>query len=344
MFWGNTKEGAAKKYILSNENGMVVELSDFGASILALKVPDKQGTLVDVMLGYDTVDEYYDNACGFGAYIGRNANRIGEAKVEIEGLTYTLEANNKGVNNLHSGNNRSHYHLYEAEKGQCTEGEYVEFSRVSPHLEQGFPGNLNQKIRYVLTPDNALQIQYHMVSDTSTVINVTNHSYFNLSGHDRGDVLSHELIVYSDEFLLCDENLLPTGEIAKVEGTPMDFRQVHLVGERINEEFEPLRLAGGYDHNYILPNDKQMRKAAWVRSSATGIAMEVWTDLCGMQVYSGNFLNHKKGKNNTYYEKNAGICFETQFYPNSCKEKAFPSCIFGPNEVLETTTVYKFFS
>ena len=344
-FWGNTKEGkAAKKYILSNAKGMEVTLSDFGASILAVKVPDKTGALVDVLLGYDTLEEYYDNSCGFGSYVGRNANRIGGAKVVIDNVTYALEANSKDINNLHSGNNRSHYQFYETETGKCADGEYVEFCRISPHLEQGFPGNLQQKIRYILTEENTLQIQYYMVSDATTVINVTNHSYFNLAGHDSGDILSHELEVYSDEFLLCDENLLPTGEIAKVEGTPMDFRQMHLVGERINEDYEPLRLAGGYDHNYILPNDKQMRKAAWLRCPDTGIEMETWTDLCGMQVYSGNFLNHKKGKGGAFYERNAGICFETQFYPNSCNEKAFPSCVFKAGEVFETITVYKFFS
>ena len=342
-FWGHTREGqAAKKYVLTNANGMEVVLSDFGASILIVKVPDQKGDMVDVMLGYDTLEEYYDNSCGFGAYVGRNANRIAEAKVTLDGVTYELEANSKGINNLHSGSNRSHYQFYDAEIGCCAEGEYVEFSRVSPHMEQGFPGNLQQKIRYILTNDNELQIKYNMVSDKTTVINVTNHSYFNLSGHDSGDILSHELVICSDEFLLSDENLLPTGEIAKVEGTPMDFREMHLVGERIQEDYEPLVFAGGYDHNYILPNDKQLRKAAWSRSPKTGIAMEVWTDLCGMQVYTGNFLDHRKGKGGVYYEKQGGICFETQFYPNSCNEKAFPSCVFGPGEVFESTTVYKF--
>ena len=183
------------------------------------------------MFIYDTLEEYYDNSCGFGAYVGRNANRIGGAKVVIDNVTYALEANSKDINNLHSGNNRSHYQFYETETGKCADGEYVEFCRISPHLEQGFPGNLQQKIRYILTEENTLQIQYYMVSDATTVSNVTNHSYFNLAGHDSGDILSHELEVYSDEFLLCDENLLPTGEIAKVEGTPMDFRHYDWRGD-----------------------------------------------------------------------------------------------------------------
>ena len=342
-FFGCTKEGkAAKRYLLFNPSGMEVELSDFGATILAIRVPDKDKTPVDIMLGYDTLEEYYDNACSFGAYVGRNANRIGNAEVTLEGVTYRLEANSKGVNNLHSGSNRSHYHLYASVCGEDERGAYVEFQRVSPHLEQGFPGNLSQRIRYTLTHENGLEIQYHAVSDATTVINLTNHSYFNLSGHDSGDILSHEMEVYSDAFLLTDENLLPTGEIASVEGTPMDFRSMHTVGERIGADYEPLKLAGGYDHNYILPNDGRLKKAAWLRSPKSGIAMEVWTDLCGMQVYSGNFLNHRKGKGGVFYERNAGICFETQFYPNSCNERSFPSCVFSAGEEFSSATVYKF--
>lgn len=341
--FGYTREGKeAKRYLLSNQLGMEVELSDFGASILAIRIPNKHGAIVDVLLGYDTLDEYYDNSCGFGAYIGRNANRIEGAQVILDGVTYQLEANSKDVNNLHSGNNRSHYQLYRAECGENTKGSYVEFFRISPHLEQGFPGNLTQRIRYTLTNDNALEISYDAVSDMATVINLTNHSYFNLSGHNSGDVLSHEMKVYSDAFLLTDENLLPTGEIASVEGTPMDFREMHTVGERIGADYEPLKLAGGYDHNYILSNDKQMKCIAWVRSPQSGIEMETWTDLCGVQVYSGNFLNSKKGKNGAIYQKHAGICFETQFYPNSCKEESFPSCVFEASEEFVSTTIYKF--
>lgn len=341
--FGYTKEGKeAKRYLLSNKNGMEVELTDFGATILTLQVPDKDGSLVDVMLGYDTIEEYHDNSCGFGAYIGRNANRIGGACVTLDGVSYELEANQKGINNLHSGSNRSHYQLYQAVCGECEAGSYVEFSRISPHLEQGFPGNLEQCIRYTLTADNTLKIKYYAVSDATTVINLTNHSYFNLSGHDDGSILDHELEVYADAFLLTDAMLLPTGEIASVEGTPMDFRTVHTVGERIGADYEPLKLAGGYDHNYNLPNDGMQKKAVWVRSPKSGIEMEVWTDLCGIQIYTGNFLNHRHGKGGIFYEKNAGICFETQFYPNSCKEPAFPSCVFKAGEVFESETSFVF--
>jgi len=341
--FGYTREGMqAKRYILTNHQGMVVELSDFGASILAIKFPDKHGKHLDILLGYDTLDEYYDNSCGFGAYIGRNANRISEACVTLDGVTYKLEANQKGINNLHSGNNRSHYQYYQAVCGENEEESYVEFSRISPHLDQGFPGNLEQRIRYTLTQDNVLRIKYYAVSDATTVINLTNHSYFNLSGHDDGTVLDHELEVYSEAFLLTDDTLLPTGEIASVEGTPMDFRTMHTVGERINADYLPLKLAGGYDHNYILTNDGRQKKAAWIRSPKSGIEMEIWTDLCGIQIYTGNFLNHRRGKGGVFYERNAGICFETQFYPNSCKEPAFPSCVFQMGQAYESETSFVF--
>lgn len=342
QFWGRTRDGQiASSYLLRNSNGMEVEVSDFGASILAIRIPDDMGEKRDVLLGYDTLEEYYDNACGFGAYIGRNANRIGNAEVTIDGVSYQLEANSHG-NNLHSGSNRSHYQFYNTIFGGEPDGDYVEFSRTSPHLEQGFPGNLQQIIRYTLTEKNELRISYCMKSDRATVINPTNHFYFNLGGHDSGDVLGHVVEVYSDSFLLTDANLLPTGEIASVEGTPMDFRKAHTVGERIGEDYEPLKLAGGYDHNYILPNDKKLKKVAKIVCPETGITMEVESDRCGMQVYSGNFLNGKHGKDGAVYRKRAGICFETQFYPNSCKQPGFPSCIFKGGEEMKSTTVYRF--
>lgn len=340
--FGFTKEcEQASKYILENNNGLEVETSDFGALVLAIRVPDKLGNKKDVVLGFETLEEYYNTATGFGAYIGRNGNRIEGACVTIEGVEYKLDANNNG-NNLHSGYDRSHTKFYQTVIGENVEGSFVEFSRISPHMEQGFPGNLNQKIRYTLTDKNEFIIDYEMVSDRTTVVNPTNHSYFNLAGHDSGTVLNHEMEIYSDGFLLTDEKLIPTGEIADVTGTPMDFRQKKTVGKDIFAEYLPLAIAGGYDHNYVLPNDGRLKKAAKLHSPESGISMEVYTDLCGLQIYSGNFLKGEKGKDGGRYVKHTGICFETQFYPNACKEPKFPSSILPAGNVFRSRTVYKF--
>ncbi len=340
--FGITKDGEqASKYIMKNNSGLELEVSDFGALVLAIRVPDKNSVHSDVVLGFDTLEEYYDIATGFGAYIGRNGNRIEGACVTIDGVEYKLDANNNG-NNLHSGNDRSHTRFYQTISGESKEGSFVEFSRVSPHMEQGFPGNLEQKIRYTLTEKNELVIDYEMVGDKTTVVNPTNHSYFNLAGHNSGTILNQEMEIYSDGFLPTDENLIPTGEIADVTGTPMDFRKKKLVGKDIHADYLPLKIAGGYDHNYVFANDGKLKKVAMLYSPETGIGMEVYTDLCGLQVYSGNFLDGEHGKDGVIYEKNTGICFETQFYPNSCKEPKFPSSILPAGKVFRSRTIYKF--
>ena len=341
--FGLTHDGEkASKYVLVNKEGMEIEVSDFGALILAIRVADKAGKKIDVQLGYDTLEENYDNDCGFGAYIGRNGNRIEGAEVTLDGGSYKIEKNDNGCNNLHSGSNRSHTKFYQASVGERAEGRYVELERVSPHLEQDFPGNLQQKIRYTLTDKNEIILDYEMVSDMTTVVNPTNHSYFNLAGHNSGDVLTHELEVYADGFLPTDEKLIPTGEVASVDGTPMDFRKAKTVGQDIDADFLPIRLGGGLDHNYCFANDGRLKKLAKLYSPASGIFMEVFSDLCGMQVYSGNFLDGKKGKGGAVYGKRAGICFETQFYPNSCKEPKFPSCVLPAGKVFKSRTIYQF--
>lgn len=340
--FGITKDSEkAVKYILKNTIGMEMEASDFGALILSVRVPDRNGVKRDVVLGFDTLEAYYDNSIGFGAYIGRNGNRIEGACVTIEGVKYPLDVNDND-NNLHSGNDRSHYKFYQAVTGESEEGSFVEFLRTSPHLEQGFPGNLKQRIRYTLTEENEIVIDYDMVSDKTTVVNPTNHSYFNLSGHDSGDVLSHELEIYSEGFLPTDKYLIPTGEIWPVAGTPMDFRTKKPVGKDIQADYEPLKIAGGYDHNYVFENDGVLKAVAGLYSPESGIRMKVYTDLCGLQIYSGNFLDGIKGKGGASYERNAGICFETQFYPNACKEPKFPSSILPAGKVFRSRTVYKF--
>ena len=340
--FGVTREGdIASKYILKNKAGMELEVSDFGALVLAIRVPDKNKNLRDIVLGFETLDNYYDTATGFGAYVGRNANRIQGANVVIEGENYQLDINDND-NNLHSGFDRSHCKFYQTLHGENAEGAYVEFERISPHMEQGFPGNLEQKIRYTLTENSEFIIDYEMVSDKTTVINPTNHSYFNLNGHDSGDILGHELEIYSEAYLPTDKQLIPTGEIFSVQGTPMDFRLKKAVGRDIDSEYEQLKLAGGYDHNYIFKNDRELKLVAKLYGNDSGIIMSIFSDLCGMQVYSGNFLEGEKGKDGTTYGRRSGICFETQFYPNSCKDKRFPSCMVLAENMFHSRTIYRF--
>lgn len=342
--FGVTKDGqTAKLYRLKNSNGMEVVLSDFGALIVDIIVPDKNKKKVDVALGFDKLEKYYDNGEGFGAFVGRNANRIGDARVTINGKEYQLEVND-GPNNLHSGSKRSNYEMYEAEV--IDEGELisVEFSRMSPSMEQGFPGNLDTTVTYSLTEENELMIEYFAVSDEDTVVNLTNHSYFNLSGHNSGTVLDQVLTVYADAFTPTNDALIPTGELADVTGTPMDFRKPKTIGQDIEADYAPLKQAGGYDHNYVLNvREGEVDLAAELYSKETGIFMEVYTDLPGMQVYTGNFIDHKTGgKGGATYEKRGGVCFETQYFPNACNEPKFKSSILKAGEQYDTVTIYRF--
>lgn len=329
------------RFMLENRNGMQVAVSDFGALVLSIKVKDKEGVLRDVALGFEKLADYFVTDTGMGAYVGRNANRIQGARVSIEGITYTLDAND-GKNNLHSGFNRSHCKRYEAKTGEDSTGQYVEFYRMSPHLEQGFPGNLEQKIRYTLTDNNEFMIDYEMVSDRTTIANPTNHSYFNLDGHDSGTVLHHELEVYSDAYLETDEELIPTGQIMDLTDTPMDFRNRKKIGKDIESDYLPLRIARGYDHNYIFENNRVLKKMAKLYAADSGINMTVLSDLCGLQSYSGNFLKGEKGKDGVVYHKNSGICLETQFYPNACNEASFPSPLLEAGRKFTSRTVYWF--
>ncbi len=341
VFWGQTQEGQkASKYVLSNDSGMVVEVSNFGALILAIRIPCDDG-LRDVVLGYDTLEEYSHNGGAFGAYVGRNANRIAGGRVMLDGSLYQLQLND-GHNNLHSGPICSYCRFYEAETGVEENRAWVKLERTSPDMEQGLPGNLQQSICYVLTEDNQLAIYYRMVSDKTTVINPTNHSYFNLAGHDSGDVLTHRLQIWADSFLPTDRMMIPTGEIRSVAGTPFDFRSPRTVGSQIEEDYEPLKLAKGYDHNYCLDNDAMIRNVAWLESPDRKVSMAVYTDLCGLQIYTANGIKEDAGKNGAVYHRRQGICFETQFYPNACNDARFPSSVFGAGEEYASRTVYAF--
>ena len=337
--FGMTKDGKeVTLYEVSNENGMKVSFLNLGAVIVKLIIPDKNGQSDDIVLGFDDVPSYEKNNESYGAFLGRHSNRTAGAQFEINGVTYYLEKNN-GENNLHSGHPGFHRVIYDV----ATEGNSITFSRVSPDGEQGFPGNLTVSVTYTVTEENELKIHYHAVSDRDTLCNLTNHSYFNLKGHNKGTILDHIVKIYANGFTETTDDLVPTGKILDVAGTPMDFREPKPLGRDIEADYGPLKQGNGYDHNFVLdkPEDA-FGKAAEVFEETSGRKMEVFTDLPGMQVYAGNFIGHEPGKDGAVYENRTGVCFETQLFPNSIHIPEFKSCLLKAGEEFDSTTVYKF--
>ena len=344
--FGTTKNGeAATLYTFTNKTGMSVSFTDYGANIVHICVPDKDGNIRDIALGFDSVSGYEKNGPGFGSFIGRYANRIGGAKFSVNGKEYTLEKND-GDNCLHGGFTGYNTLMYEAEIFEDEDALGIEFSRLSPDMEQGFPGNVDISVTYTLTEDNELVIEYFAVSDQDTIINLTNHSYFNLAGHDAGAgaAMSMKLKMDCDYFTPTDDALIPTGELRDVTGTPMDFRTLTTIGDRIDADYTPLTQAGGYDHNYVLKTQREEPSlVAELIDEASGRKMEVYTDLPGMQFYAGNFIkNGIVGKGGCTYGKRDGVCFESQFYPNSCNTPDFPSSTLKAGEEFSSATIYRF--
>lgn len=342
--FGTTKDGqAATLYTLINKKGMSVSFTDYGANIVNVIVPDKNGKFDDVVLGYDNITGYENNAPGYGSFIGRHANRIGGASFTLNDVKYELEKND-GNNNLHSGSKSYNKFLYEVEIFEEEDADSIEFSRLSPHMEQGFPGNLDISVTYTLTDDNELVIEYLAVSDKDTIVNLTNHSYFNLSGHDSGSILEHKVFLDADQFTPTDDALIPTGEIRKVEGTPMDFRTLKEIGQDIGADYNPLVQAGGYDHNYVLNiSGAEVEKVAELVDDKSGRLMEVFTNMPGLQLYTGNFISGEEaGKKGYKYQKRAGVCFESQYYPDSCNKPEFPSSVLKAGNEYDFVTVFKF--
>ena len=328
----------ATLYTFENKNGMVMAVTDFGATLHSLLVPTEQGTL-DVVLGYDDPTGYEGPAgTFFGATVGRNANRICKGTFTLGGKTYHLAINN-GPNNLHSGLDFWSFRVWQVkETGDNT----ITFFLHSPDGDQGYPGAMDISVTYTLTEDNAVRIHYHGIPQAQTLINLTNHSYFNLNGHDSGDILGHTVWLDADCFTRADETSIPTGEILPVENTPMDFRTPKTVGRDIEAQYEALIFGNGYDHNWCLNNAGQFAKIATLEADTTDLKMDVYTDLPGVQIYTGNFIRNESGKNGTVYCRRAGICFETQFYPDSVNHPNFPSPIFNAGEIYETTTEFRF--
>ena len=332
--FGTTSKGESiQLYTLTNNNGMEIAVTDLGATLVSVIV---NGT--DVVLGYDDAAGYEADDLFLGTIVGRHANRIGGASFELNGVEYKLVANS-GPNSLHSGPdfyNMRKWGMKEAE------GQKVTFTLESPHMDQGFPGNLHIEVSYELTEENEVRITYHAVPDEDTIVNLTNHSYFNLNGHDTGLVLEQEVWIDADEFTRTDANSVPTGEILSVEGTPMDFRQKKAVGRDIEEDYEALILGKGYDHNWILKNNGRLAKVAEMTGNQTGITMEVYTDLPGVQLYTGNYIVDPKGKGGAVYGERHGLCFETQMYPDAIHHTHFPSPIVRKGESFDSVTIYKF--
>lgn len=337
--FGKTKEGKETYlYILENKNGLKAYVSDFGATLVRLLVPDREGKMTDVVLGYDNVSGYESGDGAFGATVGRNANRIGGAQIEINGVAYELEKNDNG-NNLHSG-----YDYYQ-KRVWSTEGRtenQITFLLHSPDGDQGYPGALDMRVTYLLDNENALNIHYEAVPDRDTVINMTNHSYFNLNGHNSGTVLGHRVTLDADFFTPADAESIPTGEIRSVDGTPMDFRGGKLLEEEIDADYEPLRFGSGYDHNWVLKNEGSFAKVAEVTSDRSGIGMEVYTDLPGVQMYTANFLDNEPGKNSAVYIRRSALCLETQYFPDAVHHENFPSSVCRKGEKYDTRTAYRF--
>ncbi len=325
-------------YELKNKNGAYVQISEFGGAIRAICVPDKNGALTDVALGYDDASGYEAQTKYIGALIGRHGNRIEDARFELNGKTYSLEKND-GRNNLHGGSRGFDKRLWRSQ----TDGESLLLTYRSEDGEEGFPGRLDVTVKYSFDDNNTLIIDYSAVSDADTVCNLTNHCYFNLDGQGSGSIEGHLLKINASHFTVGNSECLPTGYVAKVENTPLDFTDFHTVGERISSPYEQLVFAGGYDHNFCIDGDG-FRKAATLKAASSGIVMEVYTDLPGMQFYSGNFLDGTApfGKGGVPIEKRSGLCLETQFYPNSLRFDNFEKPILKAGQIYHHVTAYSF--
>lgn len=326
-------------YTITNQKGMSVVLSDFGALLVKVLVPLANGELRDVVQGYDTLEEYERNPDFFGAVIGPNGNRIANAQFTVEGVTYQLDAND-GVNNLHSHRELGyHKKMWDAVCGENC----VTFTLEDADGSMGFPGNKKVSLTYTLNDENEVRLHYHASSDKVTVINLTNHSYFNLDGQGSRTILDHEVQLKASRYTAVVAGAIPTGELAAVAGTPMDFTIPKKVGAEVDAAFEQLELTGGYDHNWVIDDwDGTLREFACVKSADGAVTMKVSTTLPGVQFYVGNYLKGEAGKNGAKYHKRYALCLETQYFPNSANEPSFPSCFYGGEKEYDSVTVYRF--
>lgn len=327
-------------YQIENKSGAQASFTNFGGRIISLTVPDKSGKMVDVVVGFKSVQEYVNaSEPYFGATIGRYGNRIAKGTFSIDGVTYKGPTNNNS-NMLHGGTKGFQYVIWEAKK---LDDATLEFTYVSADGEMGFPGNLNVKVIYQLRDDNALKINYEATTDKKTVVNLTNHAFFNLNGEGSGTILNHQLQVFANAYTPVDTALIPTGQLAPVKNTPFDFNKLETVGKRIEENNEQLTYGKGYDHNFVLNGNQKEKHAATIIGDKSGIVMDIYTDEPGLQFYSGNFMKGNNiFKNGVKDEFRTAFCLETQHFPDSPNQKSFPSTLLNPGDRYSTVSVYKF--
>ena len=341
--YGKLEDGTEiSLYTLSNAAGTVATITNYGGIIVSIKTQDKNGNLEDIVSGFDSLSSYVKNNPFFGCIVGRYGNRIAKGKFKLDDQTYNLAVNN-GENHLHGGLKGFDKVVWAGDSYNTPDGAVLNLTYTSKDLEEGYPGNLQTEVTYTLTKDNELKIDYKATSDKKTVVNLTNHSYFNLSGNTKTDILNHAVSIAASKFLPVDKGLIPTGELKDVKGTPFDFTTPNVVGERINDKDQQLQIGGGYDHCWVFDGADKLSPKATVYDSISGRFMEVFTTEPAVQFYSGNFLNGTvTGRFNTVYTKRFGLCLETQHYPDSPNQPSFPTTVLNPGDVYTSQTIYKF--
>jgi aldose 1-epimerase len=342
--FGKTGDGRpVDLYNLTNSKGVELRAMTYGGIIVSLRVPDKNGNLGDIVLGHDKLEGYLVNPPFFGVIVGRYANRIANGTFSLDGVKYTLPKND-GPNSLHGGVNGFNKQVWEAKEFKNAKGVGVAFSYLSKDGEEGYPGNLKVKVSYTLTDENQLIVDYEATTGKDTVLNLSQHSYFNLAGEGSGDILGHHLMLNADHFTPVDKTLIPTGEVLAVQGTPMDFTKPTAIGARIDDDYEQLVFGHGYDHNWVINRKGDgLTLAARVHEPTSGRVLEVFTTEPGVQFYSGNFLDGTiTGKQGHVYKHRYGLCLETQHFPDSPNHPDFPSTVLKPGQAFHSQTVFKF--
>lgn len=340
--FGNTPEGCSVKlYTLVNDANLEVKITNYGGTIVSTRAPDRDGAFADIVLGFENLAGYLQEQPYLGALIGRYANRIAQGKFTLNGTEYILAQNN-GSNHLHGGLKGFDKVIWQANPFESADGIGLALTYESAAGEEGYPGTLGVRVVYTLTNEQALRIDYMATTDQDTIVNLTNHTYFNLAG--SGDILNHEVTLNAEQFTPVNEDLIPTGELRSVAGTPMDFTEAAVIGARIDQPDEQLHFAGGYDHNWVLNNpDGRLKLAATVVEPTSGRVLETYTTQPGLQFYTGNFLDGTLiGKNGRPIHKRSGFCLETQHFPDSPNQPNFPSTVLKPGKVYTQTTIYRF--